>query len=70
MEPSLDGLAMSIATRMAIGQSAGTAAALAVLEDVLPRESDVARLRQLLTAQGGVLQASRSALDAEDDIWS
>ncbi|MFK7692497.1 FAD-dependent oxidoreductase [Paenibacillus sp. HJGM_3] len=40
---------------MAIGQAAGTAAALCAQEGVLPRELDVRRVQAALTAQGAVL---------------
>lgn len=40
---------------MAIGQAAGTAAALCVSEHVLPRELDVRQVQEALTAQGAVL---------------
>ncbi|WP_409344332.1 FAD-dependent oxidoreductase [Paenibacillus sp. MBLB4367] len=40
---------------MAIGQAAGTAAALCAKEQVLPRELDVRKVQEALTAQGAVL---------------
>jgi hypothetical protein len=42
-------------TCMALGQAAGTAAALAVQEGVAPRDVDVATLQGTLTAQGAII---------------
>lgn len=42
-------------TCMAMGQAAGTAAALAVLAGIPPRDLDVAALRRALAAQGALL---------------
>ncbi|MFQ6042862.1 MAG: FAD-dependent oxidoreductase [Candidatus Poribacteria bacterium] len=42
-------------TCMAIGQAAGTAGAQAVAAKTLPRELDVAKLRQTIIADGGIL---------------
>jgi len=44
---------------MAIGQAAGTAAALAAKEGVLPRRLNVARLQDTLEAQGAVVRRPR-----------
>jgi len=49
----------AIAPMMVIGQAAGTAAALAAQDDVLPRNVDIPRLRQLLVAQGSVVARMR-----------
>jgi hypothetical protein len=40
---------------MAIGQAAGTAAALSAKQGVAPRGLDVAELQRTLTAQGAVI---------------
>jgi hypothetical protein len=42
-------------TCMAIGQAAGTAAALSVLENVPPRKVDVEALRRMLRADGALV---------------
>lgn len=44
---------------MSMGQAAGLAASMALEEGVLPREVDVARLREALLAQGAVLCAEQ-----------
>jgi len=41
-----------MATCMAIGQAAGTAAALATIEGITPRKIDIKRLRRTLKEQG------------------
>jgi hypothetical protein len=46
---------------MAIGQAAGTAAALAARKEILPRALDVAELQRTLIAQGAELRLERSA---------
>ena len=51
----------AMAPMMAIGQAAGTAAALAALQGVAPRQVEVARLQDALIAQGAELR--RSAAD-------
>jgi hypothetical protein len=48
----------SIVPSMALGQAAGTAAALAVTEDVRPRDLDVELLQRTLVAQGAELRKS------------
>ena len=44
---------------MSMGQAAGLAASMALEEGVLPREVDIARLREALLAQGAVLCAEQ-----------
>jgi hypothetical protein len=46
----------SMAQTMAMGQAAGTAAAMAVAEGGGPRDVDVAALRDRLRADGAVLE--------------
>lgn len=46
---------------MAIGQAAGTAAALAAMKRVLPRDLDVAELQRTLIAQGAELRMGGGA---------
>jgi len=48
----------SAACMMAIGQAAGTAAALAAHKNILPRQINVAHLQELLTTQGAQLRHS------------
>ncbi|CAG7617078.1 FAD-dependent oxidoreductase [Paenibacillus allorhizosphaerae] len=49
---------------MAIGQAAGTAAALCAKDGVLPRELDVSKVQKALTEQGAVLGASKETPSA------
>ena len=48
--------ARSMATCMAMGQAAGTAAAIAIRDDVPPRAVDVGALRERLAADGALLE--------------
>jgi hypothetical protein len=48
--------ARSMATCMAMGQAAGTAAALAVRAGIMPRSLDVAELRTGLAQDGALLE--------------
>jgi hypothetical protein len=50
-----NGSARNMAHIQAMGQAAGTAAAISVKTGRLPREVDVAVLRQTLTAQGALV---------------
>jgi hypothetical protein len=50
-----NGSARCQAPIMGVGQVAGTAAALCVRGNTLPRESDVTRLRAILREQGAVV---------------
>jgi hypothetical protein len=45
-----------MATCMAMGQAAGTAAAMAVRDGIPPRGVDVSALRALLSADGALLE--------------
>jgi glycine/D-amino acid oxidase-like deaminating enzyme len=56
--------ARSMATCMAMGQAAGTAAAMAVRDGILPRAVDAAALRSRLTADGALLEPLETAAPA------
>ena len=56
---SMDAVAMSSARVMpicmAIGEAAGVGAALAVKQDISPRDVDVAQVREILLKAGAIL---------------
>ena len=54
-QPAYESLS-SVACMMAIGQAAGTAAALAAHKDILPRQISVAQLQETLVVQGAQLR--------------
>jgi hypothetical protein len=48
-------MSREIPPMMVVGQAAGAAAALAIQEDIPPRQVDIGRLQAVLNAQGAIL---------------
>ena len=57
------------ATAMGMGQAAGTAAAVALAQQVTPRDLRVAHLQDRLLASGAILTAPESEIDPGNPAW-
>lgn len=59
------GLTRIMGTCMGMGEAAGVAAAMAVEQDIRPRDVDVTRLREKLAAQGAIVELKSQGMETD-----